>query len=337
MSFNSKVIELARNDLGTWEFAGAEHNPKVLAYYDDAGHPEIGNDEVPWCAAFVGAMIARAGGSGTNSLLAQSYLGWGVEVDISDAKPGDVVVFKRGSKSWQGHVGFFEGWAGSGFINLLGGNQGNQVNIQKYSVTDGRLLGVRRAAGELQPPLILKDPIQTDYPTLVKGMRGRFVEDAQEMLIGHGFFVGLVDGRFGRKTHDEVLAFQSNRGLLVDGKIGSKTWKELMEDPVIEERDVSIVDLRERGSSTVQAADKGQATVAIGGSVTAVVAGIDAVSSAGDSLAGAEGALETAQGILMTYWPILAVAVAGFLVWRYLGQIKSSRLRDARTGKNMGR
>ena len=40
--------------------AGREHgdNPDVLAFYRDAGHPEIAHDTVPWCAAFVGGILA---------------------------------------------------------------------------------------------------------------------------------------------------------------------------------------------------------------------------------------------------------------------------------------
>ena len=35
------------------------------------------HDEVPWCAAFVGACLERAGIASTRSLMARSYLGWG--------------------------------------------------------------------------------------------------------------------------------------------------------------------------------------------------------------------------------------------------------------------
>lgn len=36
-----KWLELARADLGTKEIVGKLHNKKVVAYYGDAGHPEI--------------------------------------------------------------------------------------------------------------------------------------------------------------------------------------------------------------------------------------------------------------------------------------------------------
>jgi TIGR02594 family protein len=102
---------------------------------------------VPWCAAFVGAVLADSGVEPTGSLLARSYLDWGDRVDLDAARPGDVVIFWRGRRDgWQGHVGFLaEPWGGTGTVKVLGGNQGDQVNVAGYDA--GRVLGVRRASG----------------------------------------------------------------------------------------------------------------------------------------------------------------------------------------------
>jgi hypothetical protein len=43
------------------EWPADSDKPVVQAYYKDAGHPEVRHDSVPWCAAFVSAMLARAG------------------------------------------------------------------------------------------------------------------------------------------------------------------------------------------------------------------------------------------------------------------------------------
>lgn len=136
----NKAYELARGEIGTWEWADGS-NPKVVQYYLDAGHPEVKNDEVAWCAAFVGAMLARAGLPNTGKLTARSYLEWGEPIQLEDAVEGDIVVFKRGNSSWQGHVGFFV-MKVSDQIFVLGGNQGNQVSIKPFGLNN--LLGVRR-------------------------------------------------------------------------------------------------------------------------------------------------------------------------------------------------
>lgn len=132
-----KWLTLARAELGVREGAGAANNPRVLAYYKDAGHEEVDHDDVAWCAAFVGAMLHRAGLPTSGSLAARSYLTWGK--GISKPYPGCIAVFKRG-KSWQGHVAFYlsQGEAG---IQVLGGNQGDAVSIMRMKPSD--LLGYR--------------------------------------------------------------------------------------------------------------------------------------------------------------------------------------------------
>lgn len=140
---NELIWKTAKTYEGTWEWAGAENNPVVVEMYAMSGHPEIKQDSVPWCAAYVGAVLAECGLPTTASLLARSYLKWGRKVaNLRDAQQGDVIVLKRGSKSWQGHVGFVDRVEGR-TVYILGGNQNDQVNIKPFSVDD--VLGVRRA------------------------------------------------------------------------------------------------------------------------------------------------------------------------------------------------
>ena len=142
--------ELAKAEIGTLEWAQGS-NPKVVAYYRDAGHPGVKDDDLAWCAAFVGAMIRRAGGKPSGSLAARSYLKWGEPVDLANAKPGDIVVFRRGNSTWQGHVGFFVSHK-AGVIQVLGGNQRDAVNIAGQPVA--KLLGVVRGIEAVAPSSI---------------------------------------------------------------------------------------------------------------------------------------------------------------------------------------
>jgi uncharacterized protein (TIGR02594 family) len=95
-----KAYELAKAEVGTVEWKDGS-NPKVVAYFKDSGNAGVKDDATAWCAAFVGAMLARSGVKGTGKMTARSYLEWGDPVDRSDAKPGDIVVFKRGNSSWR--------------------------------------------------------------------------------------------------------------------------------------------------------------------------------------------------------------------------------------------
>lgn len=137
------AYEIAKTYLGLEEWPGARHNPRVVELFAQSGHQWVQDDETPWCAAFVGAVLGQAGMAGTGKLNARSYLDWGEPVDLTDARQGDIVVFWRGSRDgWQGHVGFYEGQRHD-TIMVLGGNQGNKVSVAEYP--EARLLGVRRA------------------------------------------------------------------------------------------------------------------------------------------------------------------------------------------------
>lgn len=52
---------------------------------------------------------------------------------------------------------------------------------------------------------------------------------AQQELSSKGYYFGAVDSNFGPKTEVAVKVFQQDKKLVVDGIIGSETWKALME------------------------------------------------------------------------------------------------------------
>lgn len=131
-------LELAWADLGVAEAACAADNPRVVRYYADAGHPEVREDEVAWCAAFVGACLERASVGSTRSLLARSYLAWGQ--GLAEPRAGAIAVLSRGSDPSLGHVGFIVGLTASDIV-LLAGNQGDAVSVQAFPRS--RLVGLR--------------------------------------------------------------------------------------------------------------------------------------------------------------------------------------------------
>lgn len=133
-----KWLDLAKEEINTRERAGKAINPKIKAYYEDAGHPYIKDDAVPWCAAFVGAMLKRAGLKGTGALTARSYLTWGKP--LKKPVPGAIMIFRRGNSEWQGHVAFYVDEDETHY-HVLGGNQRDAVNIAKYPKSG--LLGIR--------------------------------------------------------------------------------------------------------------------------------------------------------------------------------------------------
>ncbi len=185
-------FEIAQSYIGTTEGPGTEDNPAIMAMYASVGHDWVEHDSVAWCAAFVGHCLEKAGLRSTRRLNARSYLDWGIPVDLAEAQEGDIVVFSLGSKSWQGHVGFFVKTV-SAMIEVLGGNQSDAVTIQRYAKS--RLLGVRRA-GNVAPSVTLS------------------VREVQTRLKALGYHeVGRVDGQIGPRTRAAILAFRDGTGL----------------------------------------------------------------------------------------------------------------------------
>ncbi|MBE3556047.1 MAG: SafA/ExsA family spore coat assembly protein [Firmicutes bacterium] len=72
-------------------------------------------------------------------------------------------------------------------------------------------------------------PAPPTPPTLSIGSRGVWVERLQRMLTSLGYRPGPIDGIFGPRTQQAVLAFQGDHGLVQDGIVGPKTWAALFE------------------------------------------------------------------------------------------------------------
>lgn len=135
-----KAYEFALIEYGLKEIVGVKHNAKILQFFKDIGHKWVKDDETAWCAAFANWCLKQQGLPHTGKLNARSFLDYGQPT--KNPVLGDVVVLWRISRdSVFGHVGFFINETETG-INILGGNQANQVNIQTFPKT--QLLGYRK-------------------------------------------------------------------------------------------------------------------------------------------------------------------------------------------------
>lgn len=129
-------LTLAQLHIGTKEIPGVQHHSKIIQWWRDIKRGGIKTDEVPWCAAFVGAMLEQAGIRSTRFESAKSYLDWGVK--LTGPVYGCVVVFARDGG---GHVGFVTAVTPDGRLAVLGGNQANMVSVAGFA-TD-RVVGYR--------------------------------------------------------------------------------------------------------------------------------------------------------------------------------------------------
>lgn len=133
-------LTLARVYIGTREIKGPRHEPRILKWWTAIRAP-FRDDETPWCGAFVGGVLEEAslpivaGGAAARAWLK-------LPVKLSQPAVGCVVVFWRGSKGGgSGHVGFVVGKDRRNNLMVLGGNQGDAVNIKPFD--RGRVLGYR--------------------------------------------------------------------------------------------------------------------------------------------------------------------------------------------------
>ena len=307
-------FEIAQGYIGTTEGPGPEDNPAIMAMYASVGHDWVEHDSVAWCAAFVGHCLEKAGLRSTRRLNARSYLDWGIPVDLPDAQAGDIVVFSRGSKSWQGHVAFFVKMAGA-MIEVLGGNQSDAVNIQRYSKS--RLLGVRRA-GNVAPAVTLS------------------VREVQARLKALGYHeVGQVDGQIGPRTRAAILAFRDDNGLPLMPIIDVALTEALAKaEPrsVAPERAVGVPQ-----SSRIITASNAQVGLGVIGATGSVAAQI------APALTQAEEARDTAERVLDLFG--LADVVQAVLPWIgaavfigvifYAVKARNARIEDHRSGKTL--
>lgn len=177
------------------------------------------------------------------------------------------------------------------------------------------------------------------------GSSGYRVRAAQQRLVELGYQL-VVDDDFGPATEHQVLAFQSDNGLTTDGIIGPATEAALetaspkIERPDHGREDLTVSDLRQRGSQTVKHADRGGllgwVSILFGGAAAAaenegVVAAVPIV---GEQITSALTAVRPLTGWLVAH-PGIALAVLGagavFITWK----IKKRRLHDAKTWRHV--
>lgn len=146
-------LTVARRFLGVAEIKGPHHHTAILDLLDVAdgkkdGKPlqGIADDETPWCASFVSAVLELDGIASARSAWARSYESWGDDVSVAVIL-GAIAVLERGPKS--GHVGFVAGRDAGGHVMLLGGNQSDMVRISPFDTQ--RVLSYRWPKGRPLP------------------------------------------------------------------------------------------------------------------------------------------------------------------------------------------
>lgn len=149
-------FEIAHKYVGVKEVPGPGTHPLIASWLVNLKAWWTG-DAVPWCGVFCAAVMKEAGLPYPKLYMrAKAWSDYGSLLRRDRLSPGAILVFAR---SGGGHVGFYAG-EDDNYYYVLGGNQGNAVNISKIaksrciaarwpkgvSVIDGP---VRMAGGQL--------------------------------------------------------------------------------------------------------------------------------------------------------------------------------------------
>lgn len=212
---NQLIIQQASKLIGMKEIPGEDqNNPDILELARELNLMWIKNDEVPWCAVGLNAVLKRCGLSYKSTARALDMLDYGISIEIPE--PGDICVFER---IGGGHNAFYLGHHATlkNKIWIMGGNQGNEWKIALYS-TDN-LKAYRRATETTQ--LIIPDPI------LKTGSVGQQVLYLQQCLLWAGYYKMKCDGVYGDGTASSVISFQTKNGLQANGVYDDKMKEKL--------------------------------------------------------------------------------------------------------------
>jgi uncharacterized protein (TIGR02594 family) len=130
-------LTIARGEIGFHELP---NNTGIGKYIGWAGFGAEGDS---WCSIFAAGVLRQAGIdiTGVNAM-AESFASAPSMTKIDAPRLGAIAVFWRGTKaSGTGHVGFYVGQADAGHINVLGGNENDQVMIEAIP-TAGSTMGL---------------------------------------------------------------------------------------------------------------------------------------------------------------------------------------------------
>jgi len=191
-------------------------------------------------------------------------------------------------------------------------------------------------------------PVTDD--TLSAGDRGALVLALQKRLLELGYVPGSLDGIFGPRMRNAVLAFQAENDLSLDGAIGPQTRAYLngadaKPMPLGARVNATVADLREAGSTSIASTDK----LKDAAKVAAVASGIAGAAKETDVLGGAQGLLSELTAVrtvttgitdvlqwALSHWYLFAVVVA-FLIWKWARTIEAGRLLSHQRGENLSK
>lgn len=224
MASAADVLNVARSYLGVHEDP-PHSNDTIIG-------EKFGWNGVAWCAEGVSVDESEAGvpfnGSASCSTLVARYQSgengvWLGKPDISEVRPGDEgFLGTRG----QDHTWLLESVdVDARLVHCIDDNWADQSMRVTRPYDSASIYGFGRPNYDVGSDPALPPPSATaGRPILRNGNTGSAVSDVQRFLNGFNSAGLTVDDDFGDQTEAAVKAWQTKRGLTVDGEVGPETW-----------------------------------------------------------------------------------------------------------------
>lgn len=142
-----------------------------------------------------------------------------VSIDEAASTPG-ALLLRTAVPELGGHIVVCDGMGGT-----------VEAHSHADGVIKGRIAGRRWDIGievpgisyESMPVVPVEPPVKIVYCVSVPIMTSLKVGEIQRALLNAGFDPHGIDNKYGKETAKAVIAFQKQRGLVVDGEVGEKT------------------------------------------------------------------------------------------------------------------
>lgn len=220
-----------------------------------------------WCAVFISALAVKLGYTDiiptecSCQKMIELFKAMGCWAEDENRVPnvGDIVFYDwqdngvGDNKGWSDHVGIVESVTGNK-INIIEGNYSNAVKARTIEVNGKYIRGYGVPKYDVEPVKKANAKVKAWQKAAIAdgfvfpkygadGEWGAECENVAKKAIVKKRLVYIhrnltkiiqkavgvtVDGKFGTKTRDAVIAYQKSHGLVADGVVGIKTWKAIL-------------------------------------------------------------------------------------------------------------
>ena len=194
----SKVIEIARGELGEHETPPGSNRVKYWQDYDPAYQGQ------PWCVCFLwwvfqqaGERMAFFGGGKTASctMLLRWYREQGLTVPVEEVQPGDIVILNFHGKSNPEHCGLVvEARGRNAYLKTIEGNTTPGIGMEGSQDNGGCVAEKLRSYSQIVA--VCRPQYKPEEPEIVDDVSGHWAKASIEWAKEKGLIKGYPDGSF---------------------------------------------------------------------------------------------------------------------------------------------